>query len=505
MFQGKQWETISFSYPTLIDEVAEKMETISLHLNGAKWTIAGGCLSNAYMGKEIHDIDVFLEYNQPLTEQNYQFICSHFGRSKKKFQFNFRDPYNQYKDFNPLALLHFEHQGMKVEIIVCLDLKRVFDFDITLRHFFLYEKNIYVLKEALEDIKKKRISIRYPMNPLRTWIRTKQFEFEFGFQTDSLHEDLLHLYLSRRGNIPQHEIRACFATKEYSTELIQYIFDCLAPFEKKAAFSNYYYKFKSKKRFQSTNLLYDFFSHYATEQGIIKNVKPHEKHGVIGQLFPDMIRYAKKEKVFEKDVLLELTDQEVSLFTHEFVNKILPFLKIDRMQLLFNPIQSNDPFQSGPSKLLQHHFIDFYKQFIHLCSKSEYKEIQHILTHTKNTKNTESLLERVEYSDINLYLSLRNIISIIQEQKMFVSLTNRWKEDTLPFQINQKNLSVSFKGRFSEFTDKADVLFECLLTKDGIQWEHNRWDLASPLQTFVSKHSLSFYKQYTEQTKSQVV
>lgn len=168
-------KTIEMELPDVMNKLYGELEEI---FENDFFCIAGGCLSDIYMGKEFKDIDVFFQspYRNDIVLEDFK---KKFGEKNVEILWE----QNEYTMANIPYLIKVNYMGTKVELIPSSAM-HVTEFDIRFRQFFYYKKNLYVSEEALEDIKEKRIVVCNPKTPISTHFRMNRFKEQYGFEID---------------------------------------------------------------------------------------------------------------------------------------------------------------------------------------------------------------------------------------------------------------------------------------------------------------------------------
>jgi len=176
---------INLQLPPIFQEVEQKIKAC-----GGKFFIGGGSLSNLYMGKDIRDIDIFHEKTIKIEEVKEMFggyesvetfTVSHIDYEQEAFYENEEDVPKITKEIPFLYRIHYK--GYKIELIRS-SYDRIYEFDLRFRQFYYIKGKIYATKEAMEDIKQKRIVVVNPVNTFSTFFRMLRFKEELGFEID---------------------------------------------------------------------------------------------------------------------------------------------------------------------------------------------------------------------------------------------------------------------------------------------------------------------------------
>jgi hypothetical protein len=161
--------------PKIFEDVEEKMILLTKN-RSADFTIGGGSLSNLYMGRDLNDIDIFMNYNPEVKE-----IKRIFGEDIDIEAQKHLDDYGD--EFSIPYLYRIKYKGYKIELIIS-SYFRIFEFDFRFRNFFYRDGIVYADKKAIEDIENKVLTILNPHTPICTLFRAFRFQEEFGFSID---------------------------------------------------------------------------------------------------------------------------------------------------------------------------------------------------------------------------------------------------------------------------------------------------------------------------------
>lgn len=188
LFTEDHFITVDMNLPERIiqtrDTIQHFLENIAMkHKQPVpEFSIAGGCLSNHYMGKPIRDIDIFIEHFEWMEEEMTGFH-SLFGKLNLQHKVDTKEM--RYQFIENTALLRYENEDeQETELIFCTNLKRLYDFDLRFRQFYLYNNIIYTTPGTLEDIRNQKITVSSPTTPLSTLYRMIHFEESLGFSID---------------------------------------------------------------------------------------------------------------------------------------------------------------------------------------------------------------------------------------------------------------------------------------------------------------------------------
>lgn len=190
---------LEFEAPAIVSDVYElakkMMSRFPNHDAKKDVVVAGGCLSNSYMGEAINDVDVFLEFRLEYAARYAEEIADIFSVAPSDVSLNIG---LGYEHFACPLLFRLTYKNTPVEFIFNRSIERVYDFDIRLRQFYLVNDQVWATQEALDDIENKRLVLSCPYSPIRTFVRMTNFKEQFGFEIDPESENLLLSLLSIR-------------------------------------------------------------------------------------------------------------------------------------------------------------------------------------------------------------------------------------------------------------------------------------------------------------------
>ncbi|HDR4737048.1 TPA: hypothetical protein QCR36_004101 [Bacillus cereus] len=213
-----------------------------------KHSVAGGFLSDSYMKNQPElnneesyvvtenkykskDVDVFMEVPvsafrgldvESFIEEIREELKIASGSSFSSPTFNIKKFERNYSyDFISVPYI-FEvsiDKMTRIELILCRDIERIMDFDISIRHFFNFGgTEVYAAKFAIDDIKKKRLSVVCPITPKSTLVRLFYFKKRYGFSIQYNAFNILTWVFKQKGNTPEELI-------EYVTTVEKFKYD----------------------------------------------------------------------------------------------------------------------------------------------------------------------------------------------------------------------------------------------------------------------------------------
>lgn len=190
--------------------------------------VGGGFLSDAYMKEQRHltkdgvpvdrfssrDMDIFMQI--PIEsikafnmEQFLEEITQELDESYRKaypqnwnsthFSIKSYERHHVYDFISVPYIIEGNVWGIgKVEIILCQDLERIFDFDISIRHFFSFDDQVLAPAFAIDDVKNKKLSVVCPITPKSTLVRLFYFKHRYGFDIEYNSLDILAWVMSKK-------------------------------------------------------------------------------------------------------------------------------------------------------------------------------------------------------------------------------------------------------------------------------------------------------------------
>jgi len=421
--------TIDLPLPDIIGDVYQKSLVLNERLSSfsnetVRSSIAGGCLSNTYMGRSFKDIDLFIEYPSYLDYPPKSLFKQVFGSDIDVLDYEID---NSYVHFKHPMLYSFSYNGYQIDLIFCEKLERIYDFDLRFRQFYLLDGEVQTTKEAMQDIKEKKLVLSSPCSPLATYIRCMHFKEELGFSIDSFSEQCLFHFINVK-SYGANEVLAIIDHKKglhpnSKQQLIDWVHEYSEPFdynENELCLKIPNTSFPFHKDLQS---FLDKVSHSYTN---IERNKLATSFGVWGDHFHRLVDY--KPTTFSYDRSFSLSLDDIRDGFSAFLKTFAHYLKINRVKVL------------SEGRTLRHFaffneeedfFIDSQEYF------SFYKQLYHELMHSSLEKNYE------------LFHS--------QENDNTLKTTSKWKhfvQDVLNEFLNKKNMMIRhnlFTHLLSEF------------------------------------------------------
>jgi hypothetical protein len=181
------WTEIELSIPHDVLDLYKEIAVID-----RKVMIAGGFLSDLYMGKPFGDIDFFLRYRQNHATAIHKCML-HLGASVVSSDVAVNE---FYKGVGAFSVRSYVYLGYKIQFVYNEQGEKSADyFDFRFREFKYTGGKAYASKAALEDIAQKRLVIRNYIAPLRALERLCRFEIKYGFTPEEMSVDLLQYFL----------------------------------------------------------------------------------------------------------------------------------------------------------------------------------------------------------------------------------------------------------------------------------------------------------------------
>jgi len=431
--------TIDLSLPDIINEVYQKSRLLNDQLSSFSNTnirssIAGGCLSNTYMGRSFKDIDLFIEYTSYLDYPPKSLFKQVFGSDIEVLDYEI---HNSYVHFIHPMLYSFTYKGYHIDLIFCEKLERIYDFDLRFRQFYLLDGNVQTTKEALHDIEEKKLVLSSPCSPLATYIRCIHFKEELGFSIDSFSEECLLYFINSRSYGANEVLRTIDHKKGLHSDSKQQLFDWVhehsEPFDYNEnelclKIPNTSFPFHKDLQF-----FLDKLSHSCTN---IERNKLETSFGEWGDHFHRLVDY--KPTTFSYDRTFSLSLEDIRDGFSAFLKSFAHYLKINRVKVL----------SSG--KTLKHFsFFDDEEEFF--IDSQEYvflyKQLYHELTYSSLEKNYELLRSQEDH----------------QSRKR--TKWNHFVQDVLNEFLNKKNMVIKH-NLFTHLLDEFSIMpFEHLTTK----------------------------------------
>lgn len=138
--------------------------------------IAGGFLSDYYMGKPHKDIDIFIR-DSSNKQTIIDYFDKHYKRHKKPFLNASSYPYKLALDIHS-----YEIEGETYQLIFTpLGIRSVKFFDFRFREFFYFKGTLHASYEAIRDIQNQELTFGVTKAPLVALSRLFRFKHRYGF------------------------------------------------------------------------------------------------------------------------------------------------------------------------------------------------------------------------------------------------------------------------------------------------------------------------------------
>lgn len=203
-----EFEEITLTKPEIYTKIDQLFEDVTTAINKAlveaklistpyEWeeVRGGGCVSDLYMKERLgisvqpKDFDMFVQapidalngfdLHAVLEELDYPFTIKRYQRE------------TLYEFMDIPFVIEFIVDNEIVEFIMCRDIKRVLDFDLSFRQFYFYKEKFYATKLALSDMKNRVIRVSCPITPISTLYRVFYMNSKYGFRIDERSFQLL--------------------------------------------------------------------------------------------------------------------------------------------------------------------------------------------------------------------------------------------------------------------------------------------------------------------------
>lgn len=314
--------------PKIIWEVYDKVKLVLSQLESfdpeKDIVIGGGCLSNSYMDKPINDVDVFVQFSEEDRETYPTLFRNAFGPDVEMINIERGDSYSSVEC--PM-LYRTEYEGTPVEIIFNTDIKRVYDFDIRMRQFYLMNNQVFASERAIEDIENKILALACPFTPIRTFVRMYQFKEELGFQFEKESMDVLLSLLGKRPFQNDYFERIIESRKSIHPKAKNELFTLIAPYKQWDTITF------PKHPFPYHSSVEQLFSDLSGTGGIQRNIIGIG-YGIVGKNYEKLKTFKpnKKERV-DGFITIDWKRNEDAL--RLILEKIKPFILRDRTEMLF--------------------------------------------------------------------------------------------------------------------------------------------------------------------------
>jgi hypothetical protein len=137
--------------------------------------IAGGFLSDSYMGKPFQDVDIFVRHDPALNAQIIRQLTPYFLSSSEPLSIGYKYKF-------AVEVCNFEYAGYKFQLVFTTHgIRSAKYFDFRFREFFYFQDQSYASIEAIEDIKNKTLTFGVTKAPLVALHRLCKFKQRYGF------------------------------------------------------------------------------------------------------------------------------------------------------------------------------------------------------------------------------------------------------------------------------------------------------------------------------------
>lgn len=162
---------INLKIEDFVKEVYEKIQNIQKNS-----IIAGGYLTDRYIGRKYKDVDIFIKDDRKKNEEIKKLFEPYQINERKLSSYGY-----------PFAteIIDYEIHGISFQFVFTkMGIKAVKYFDFRFREFFYFKDSTYASKEALLDIKRKKIVFGVTKAPLVAFYRLFLFQERYGFHID---------------------------------------------------------------------------------------------------------------------------------------------------------------------------------------------------------------------------------------------------------------------------------------------------------------------------------
>lgn len=219
--------------------------------------IAGGFLSDSYMREHAavtdtsacraNDIDVFMQVPtevfkgldiETFTRELKQEIVTLCDRNYSHINITKYERANCYDFISVPYIFKIEIPGLpKLEIVLSESLERIFDFDISIRHFFNFygQEEVYAAPIAIQDIQERQLTVVCPLTPKSTLARLFYFQKRYGFTIVEHSYSILAWVFAQKQNTVHEVYQYVIELEKFKNNVSMkaYIFTCVLDFCKK--------------------------------------------------------------------------------------------------------------------------------------------------------------------------------------------------------------------------------------------------------------------------------
>jgi len=186
---GLKFIDVSLELPNDIVSLFEKITQFQQNT-----ILAGGYLSDLYIGNYPKDIDFFIKYNA----KSYREILNLFSID---INYKYSNPENEhYFDSRIIDIQNVSYNGQDIQLIFTNEGRNVIKkFDFRFREFFYDGTSVKATPEALGDIEKKQFVFGITDNPLGSFLRLMRFEKKYDFVIEPTSFERLKGFFNQRG------------------------------------------------------------------------------------------------------------------------------------------------------------------------------------------------------------------------------------------------------------------------------------------------------------------
>lgn len=170
-----EWKTVSVPIDPDIAYLMECIETMAPNS-----CLAGGYLSDRYMGREAKDVDIFIKHHEKRDGRISAMVKAEGGVSLESKEID-----KQYRYKMAMKVESFTWRGHSVQLVFTdFGITAVKHFDFRFREFFHFRGTTYASKEALADINAKTLVFGVTKAPIVALHRLVKFKERYGFTVD---------------------------------------------------------------------------------------------------------------------------------------------------------------------------------------------------------------------------------------------------------------------------------------------------------------------------------
>lgn len=397
--------------------------------------IGGGCLSNQYMERDFRDIDVFIQYEDWMRKYKEQIA----ERLQTKIKEINQGP-NRYEHFDMFMMSESRMENRKAELLFCVEIDCVYDFDFRFRQFYLYENKVYVTKGAIEDIKEKKLVLESPTTPFTTFIRGRHFEKTLGFSWEEQSYRELFWFLWKMDGVHEGVMKKIKGNPKYAKGFIDELEEELSQLQE-----GEYICFPSVPSVFSPELE-EFIVSMMETMGEKKAIREYEtaKFALMYQEMKNCSLPLKKETgIYEIELEEEVVETLFSLLVEEWAE----FYKMSRISYLYGNKMKQDVmsvYQEWGKLTSQNKQKEWYQSIL----KQEKKIVDHLLYEYEHGVYKKIKKNSVEFANI-LNVCMKKKVSLEKEKGFHIQFyENDFRnekercllhlQNALPFHIDGK-------------------------------------------------------------------